>query len=462
MRKYIFMFLVMCSVCSGAVQSGWMDWDNTSNQGNLNPGAADEYWVFISQSQNQHCCRDGTIVGASIRLANVATIRGLGFGVLRPTGGANEYTVVGKSEEITSGFSAGNNTFTFSSPIENVQSTDLFAVWANINDTASMIYHDTATDMPIQDSATKIRWYDSGNAAYATIDTGDTFTTNGGGTVFGVIYTIPLMDSPKVIGVGDSIARGAPIHNNYRANDGGNKTSATFDRMGGFMEVAYRALGWSYESAGNTTASNSAAEVISDDFVKQADEQLTLWEKSPEYIHLHVGVNDINDARSWANYLADLNTIVSTAATNGAKVIMTAIFPWTGKADNSTGTHAQNTTRDTWNNDLEAWAKSRSNVYFVNINKVLGQERLVAKGADGTPTAGNLWDLKEDTDGTDYYAETDGGTALGVHLSQQGCAAAGGAIAAALTELITNQQERQINRLRARYIGSRSNYFEVE
>ena len=80
------------------IQSGWIDWSTLSNTGNLG-SITNQYYIFVSQSQNVNVGRDGTITGASIYIDSPTKVAALGFGVLRATGGANEYDIIGKSEE---------------------------------------------------------------------------------------------------------------------------------------------------------------------------------------------------------------------------------------------------------------------------------------------------------------------------------------------------------------------------
>ena len=108
----------------GLVQSGWL---NTSVSGSYNMTGPNYYWLVISDSQNQHVGRDGVVRGATIYITAATSISAFGFVVLRLVSGTT-YTVIGKSEEITGGFTNGLNTFTFANPITGCHSTNLFAL----------------------------------------------------------------------------------------------------------------------------------------------------------------------------------------------------------------------------------------------------------------------------------------------------------------------------------------------
>lgn len=388
------------------VQSGWLVTSVTAST-DLN-GPAGYYWLVLCDSQNAHIGRDGTVRGAKIYLQNYAAISGLGFVVLRLVSGTI-YAVVGKSEEITTGLANGLNTLTFTSPIKGCLSTDLLAV-AYKCDGAYVIYAYASGDTtatPILDQATgKLRWYNPGSeATYAGLLTvGSSYNCNGGGSAFNLVRMCPLMDPAIVQVVGDSIAEGSPLNRSYRNN------STAKSRLGAF---AYRLCrdfwGTLTEISGNVEGSATAANVLATDLTS------ALWAKAPRVLFLHVGVNDINEGQTWAQYSANLDSILAACVTNHATLVLTDIFPWTGNSANTTGTHAQNTLRDTWNVSLATWA-SANGVRLISARTALGQERTVAKSGDPTPTAGNLWDLQT------AYDAADG---LGVHLSAAGCTAAG-------------------------------------
>ena len=121
-------------------------------------------------------------------------------------------------------------------------------------------------------------------------------------------------------------------------------------------------------------------------------------------------------------------------------LILTSILPFTGASDNSSGTAAQHGTRDTWNDNIKQWAANRTNVLYFDINGAIGMERKFAKSGDGAPTAGNLWDLRPE-----FIYTTD---ALGIHLSAEGGAAAGGALAGQIRAYEYTKELR--NNLRAK------------
>jgi len=406
------------------VQAGWLDVTQNPSGQNLNSGAG-EWCAMLCDSQNNHIARDGVVKGAKVRLTDVSLITALGVVVVRKVSG-NQYKVIGKSQEITSGLSVGVNEITFTNLIENVQSDDVICLLVKAaNSNTFTEYLDTDQALPIDDSGTaRLRWYDTNSAAYSSIAVDSTYDFVGGGSAFAVLPLAALMEPPLVMVVGDSLSEGSPLNRCYR-ND-----STSKDREGAFAHIAYRALGWSWELGGNTQDSNTFADVL------QYDLTNALWDKEPEYLHVHCGVNDIVDDRTWSQVESDLNAVLSACESHSAKLIINAIYPFTGKSDNTTGTNSQQVIHELWNQNLRNWAMSRG-VIFLDVNHVLGQERLIAKSGDPDPVPGNLWDL------IDSYVYDDG---LGVHLSKAGCAAAGAALAIAIQKRILAEVDiRAIN-----------------
>jgi hypothetical protein len=399
------------------VQAGWLDVTQDPSGQNLNSSVG-EWWAMLCDSQNNHIARDGVVKGAKVRLTNMSPITALGVAVVRKVTG-NQYKVIGKSQEITSGLIVGINEITFTNPIENVQSDDFVCllIKAASGDPFTE-YLDTDQTLPIDDSSTaKLRWYDTNSAAYSSIAVDSTYDFAGGGSGFAVLPLAALMKPPMVMVVGDSLAEGSPLNRCYRNN------STSKDREGAFAHIAYRSLDWSWELGGNTQESNTFADVLQYDLTNE------LWDKDPTYLHVHCGVNDLGDGRTWSQVESDLNDILAACESHDANLILDAVYPFTGKSDNTTGSHNQQVIRELWNQNLRNWAMSRG-VVFLNVNHVLGQERLAAKSGDPAPVSGNLWDL------IDSYEYDDG---LGVHLSKAGCAAAGSALAIAIQKRILAQ-----------------------
>jgi GDSL-like lipase/acylhydrolase family protein len=397
------------------IQSGWLDVTQDPPGQTLN-GASDEWWALVCDSQNNHVGRDGTVRGARVRLTDSSVIAGMGVAIIRNVTG-NEYTVIGKSQEITSGLVNGVNEIVFSDPIKNVRSDDFVCLLVKPNSASTYMDYLTVVQdvLPINDSSTaRLRWHDPAVNDYSSIVTGVTYDFNSGGFGFALLPICALMKSPKVMVVGDSISEGSPLNRSYR-ND-----STWKDREGAYASIAYRALGWDWEIGGNTQTANNFQELLNFDLTPD------LWAKKPSYLHVHCGVNELSDGRDWGDIENDLDSILSQCRANDAKLILTAIFPYTGKPDNATGSHAQQLKRETWNQNMEAWALFKSDVTFIDINLVLGQERLTAKAGDPPPPPGNRWDL------IGAYTYPDG---LNVHLNKAGATAAGSAFAVALNSL---------------------------
>lgn len=431
MLIFILATAVVVFPCSARelVQSGWLDWDDMSSVGGLGSETNEWYW-YISQSQNAHVGRDGTIRGACARLYNAdGKIDFVGFAVFRPTGEPNEYTVVGKSEEIIPTTTSGIHSFILIQPITGVRSDDVFVVGTKQNTEGYILSYIKSTgSFPIADTTTKLRWYSSGSSDYNDLEAKDVIVANGGGSAFGIVSMCPLMNPPKVIVVGDSISVGAQLNYSYRFN------STAKNRNGAFALMAYRKLGWDVELAGNMSGSNNAAEVLLFDLTKdpnilaEANNGLGVWDKNPQNIHVHVGINDIAGDRTWLAYIADISAICDLCKAHGAKMILDAIFPWTGNDAHTTGTYSHNVTRDVWNLRLRKWAQD-NDVIFININNSLGQERTVPYDLNEPDLpSGNLWDLKP------AYVASD---TKGVHLNETGCAVAGHAVADQIIEYTT-------------------------
>jgi len=112
---------------------------------------------------------------------------------------------------------------------------------------------------------------------------------------------------------------------------------------------------------------------------------------NPKVILIHAGVNDVSTARSWAQILADLNTIKAAQPT-GTRLLIDEILPWTAGSD------AQAATIRSFNPKLATWCIA-NNAVLVPCHDAMGQTR---------PSTGELDDLLAAFD------------ADGVHLTDAG------------------------------------------
>ncbi|MBN1844782.1 MAG: SGNH/GDSL hydrolase family protein [Sedimentisphaerales bacterium] len=384
------------------VLAGWLDVSLSASGQNLTGGNG-EYWLELSNSQNNHIAREGMVTGARLKLEATSPIQGMYFFVARAVSDS-QYLIVGKGQEITSGFVVGVKDYEFDTPIGPVLTNDLLGVAFYCNAGTYVWQALNASDaLPIDDSGTaRMRFFDTNSTSYAAVSVGSTLDFSIGGTNFGVLPVAALMEPPAVMVAGDSISEGSPLNRCYRNN------ATAKDPMGCYLHIAFRQLGWSWELGGNTQLSNNFQEV------REHDLTAALWDKTPSRLYIHCGVNDIQDERSWSQVAADLDGILAACRNHNCQMILDAIFPWTN------GTHAQNTIRDVWNQSLRSWSRGKSDVLFLDINAILGTERREAQNGDPAPVSGNRWDLV-----AEY---TDDGT----HLSAVGCAAAGSAIAEAI------------------------------
>ena len=405
------------------VQSDWLDITQDSNN-ELNQylvGTSNKWQAWVSGSQNNHVGRDGTVWGMEIRLVDSSSISAFGVAILRHVVN-NRYTIYGKSQEVTAGLVEGINRIILDTPMERVRSDDTLCLLVKpASRTPYTEYLSPSQTLPIDDSAdARLYWFDPNSGDYGAIVEGYTYNFAGGGLEYTVLPACALMEPPKVIVVGDSISEGAPLNKSYR-NDSTNKC-----REGAYAAVAYKELGWDFEIAGNSAqdCSGDWHDVFTLDL--SMTDTITVWDKSPRYIHVHAGINDIGDGNDWSIVLADMENVLTRCRSQGAGLIIDAIFPITGMDNNESGTHEQQLVREQWNQNLASWAAQHKDVTFVDINSVLGQERTEPKAGDPDPVPGNLWDLVPE------YIADDG---YGVHLNEAGCAATGSAFAISLSSL---------------------------
>ncbi len=111
----------------------------------------------------------------------------------------------------------------------------------------------------------------------------------------------------------------------------------------------------------------------------------------PRAILILCGVNDVQNGRTWADVLTDLNTI-RLLISSEFKLYICEILPWTN------GTNANAVTIRTWNVNLSNWCKINQ-AQLIRCHNIMGQIR---------PATGYLDDLK-----TQYDSD-------GVHLTDLG------------------------------------------
>lgn len=120
-------------------------------------------------------------------------------------------------------------------------------------------------------------------------------------------------------------------------------------------------------------------------------------------IWIHCGVNDVSQARTWAQVEADLDAI-RLLVPQSTGLYLTEILPWTA------GTDAQAGTIRTWNANLATWCTA-NNATLILCHDVMGQTRA---------STGELDDLL-----TSYNHD-------GVHLTTSGVSAFAAIVAAAI------------------------------
>lgn len=302
----------------GLCQSNFWDWAQTTTT-DLDFGAATDYQLIISESQNNHLAMEGAVViGANIKIKDKTKVAGIGFAVLREAAGANEYEIIGVSEEFSGADLAdGSKAYYFDNPITGCRSSDSLGIIVKQSGAGDMLWYAVDTEtFPINDTATaKMRWKNAAEVNYANFDVGDKYTMDSGGTIFAVMSASPIALQPKVAICGSSVAEGSPVNFGYFYD------STTKDRGGAYLQVCHQLLGNSYINVANGGGSNNMAQVLSGD-IPRADDF------DPEIIHVQAMHNDIADGHSWATYKANVLALWEDCQTKERVLIIDGPTPW--------------------------------------------------------------------------------------------------------------------------------------
>lgn len=140
----------------------------------------------------------------------------------------------------------------------------------------------------------------------------------------------------NILGIGDSIAEGHPfLHGPEHGGPHGDSDSQIWHHL-----VAALGGGYSYYNAGISfeTISNVNARI-----------DPLLESRSPDFVYLHVGINDILKNNSLPEYLSNLNSIFDKTRLAGAELIVGQIMPSTKALDRG---HEE---IKLWNAAIEKW-----------------------------------------------------------------------------------------------------------
>lgn len=135
------------------------------------------------------------------------------------------------------------------------------------------------------------------------------------------------------LGIGDSIAAGHP---NYVGPEEGGPSGNPLSQIWPYLETLTGWNSWYNAGIGGDTANGVDTRIAA-----------LLASKVPQRVYLHVGVNDVNNGVTLANYLVSIASIYGKVSGVGAELIINQIIPWTA------GTSGQKTVLKQFNAALE-------------------------------------------------------------------------------------------------------------
>lgn len=229
----------------------------------------------------------------------------------------------------------------------------------------------------------KAQGYQVGNTKYQDVDWG------GGADLSSSLHLeieMQFLGKRASLGIaGDSIPTGAANWDSpydgaasYKQIPGGNQL---YD-LGYQIEQNLSGLRWINYSKGSQTWAYAAATAFPQLIASDVHTALLMF-----------GVNDVSQARTWANVEADLDAIKAAwDASNIERLWISQILPWTA------GNDTQAATIRTWNSNLATWCAANG-ATLLETHDAMGQTRV---------STGEIDDLK-----TAYNSD-------GVHLTQAG------------------------------------------
>lgn len=171
--------------------------------------------------------------------------------------------------------------------------------------------------------------------------------------------------------IGDSISMGYP---EYASSLDGGPSGDTNYNLAAVLNL---------KSGDTVTATNLGVGARTFADLVSTDLDIALL-SAPRFVFIHCGVNDLNNGRTWANVLSDLNSINATCINSNAFLLVDEIFPW------SNGSDAQSLTLRTWNTNIFQWCQTNANAHFLESHDTFGTNRVSTGQLDDlSPTYDN-------------------------------------------------------------------------
>lgn len=322
------------------------------------------YTIIPAPAAIQQRCRQHGYI-RQVKAYISAAVGNIKFNLFRPSG--SNYTFIAESELIALTGTGVAVEFNLSTPIP-CQPGDVLGVY--MSSSSGQVTGKTMTNGGLY------------------LD-GDVTTTWTGGTSTGFFPCIEgLGISPYLAVAGDSIVEGHPTWlSHYDVGPAGTLTDEPWYQLRQLIKST-QINGFEYQNfgMGGQTYAFCETNAVPDALATGA-----------EVILILAGVNDINNSRTWADVLANLDAIkvLFDASTTAVKLLIGEILPWTN------GTDAQALTVRTWNTNIAAWCTTNS-ATLIPWHNTMGKVR---------SSTGELDDLK-----TAYDLD-------GVHLTPAGYAA---------------------------------------
>lgn len=332
---------------------------------------------FLNLGHQDRVQQSGTVTKVEFHTVDASTVSGFYVNIWRDNG--SSYDLIGTSENLAPSLVSGSTEiYTLASPISGVQEGDYIGYVIEHGATVADSFHAGTT------TGLDTRYINSAVTSPYDWESSPLNLNN-----IGLNIGVYVSETPQAVFIGDSIIAGHPAHYTFIESNGGVDIDSTIQKQ--FSDLT----SYTYQNMGigsQTTASISAR--------FQAD----VLDKNPELVVLEGGVNDIaGGSVTEAQFLTNYTSMLDAAQTNGARVLVMGILPWTN------GSNAQMDTRDTWNASLETLVDGYSNARYVNLDSYVGVNRT-------SGPANNLWDINSsyDVDGVHFNTAGHGRIAQGL------------------------------------------------
>jgi len=331
---------------------------------------------FLITGQKYRIRQSGTIKQVKLYIANISHLTGFYICVWRKDGAT--YDRIGISENIVGSLTPTSiNTITLSSPIAGVIESDYIGY---------KMTGDGVSEYQLYSSTTgqSNTWYlfnsEQGDTDIDWESTRNVQRTNDWATM--ELY----MEAPVIVGIGDSIMAGHPLHYSYC------ETTATNAPT---IQILNKIGSYSYQNMG--IGSQTTTQISS----RFTNDVVNL---KPRIAVIEGGGND---TVSWntETYIANMTTMINACKTNDITPIVLMILP----ATSGDTTAMQN--EDAGNLALKALCTTLGGVVLIDPRPIVGQFRV---GGD----AGNYWDMQAAyNSGDDVHYNEAGHTAIGALIS---------------------------------------------